>query len=286
MSLSVRERVPWWAKLSAKIVLARLPFSYRRWRSVGLFRHGRMLDPTYAHEVFARHFQHVRGRVRPGFVVLELGPGDSLATAFIAAAEGAGATWLVDAGEFADMTRDAYRPLLDGLDDRPPKAAGESLPELLKTVHAQYLTTGLDALRSLPANRADLVFSQAVLEHVPRAEFAATIRELFRIQAPGGVSSHRIDLRDHLQDSLHSLRFSRARWESALFTRSGFYTNRLRASEIVQVFADAGFTMRGVTLDRWPKPPLPRTRLDPEFARFDDDELRVHGVDLVAEKPA
>jgi hypothetical protein len=149
VSRSFRERVPWWAKLGAKVVLSRLPFSYRRWRSVGNFRHGRMLDPAYAREVFERHFRHVRGSVRPGFALLELGPG-----------------------------------------------------------------------------------------------------------------------------------------EASLFARSGFYTNRLRASEIAEIFSAAGFRIRNVLADRWPPPPLPRARLHPEFARFDDDELRVHGIDLVAEKPA
>ncbi|MGH7628495.1 MAG: hypothetical protein ACREOF_03750 [Gemmatimonadales bacterium] len=286
MSRSFRERVPWWAKLGAKVVLSRLPFSYRRWRSIGIFRHGRMLDPTYAHAVFERHFRHVRGSVRPGFATLELGPGDSLATAFLAAAEGAGTVWLVDTGPFAEMALDPYRPLLASLGSPAPANGVGSLGSLLAAANARYLTTGLAALRALPSDAAELIFSQAVLEHVSRDEFEPTIRELFRIQAPGGVSSHRIDLRDHLQDGLNSLRFSRERWESRLFARSGFYTNRLRASEVAEIFSCAGFRIRELVADRWPAPPLPRARLHPEFARFDDEELRVHGIDLVAEKPA
>ena len=67
------------------------------------------------------------------------------------------------------------------------------------------------------------------------------VDELFRILKPNGVCSHRVDLRDCLDGGLNNLRFSEARWEDALFRKSGFYTNRIRFREMVEIFEQAGF---------------------------------------------
>ena len=118
----------------------------------------------------------------------------------------------------------------------------------------------------------DFVFSQAVLEHVALGEFDATIRALHRVQTPGSISSHRVDLQDHLAHSLHSLRFSRRTWESSLFSGSGFYTNRLRASQVVAAFTSAGYQVLAQEADRWPSLPLSADKLHRDFTTFSDAE--------------
>ena len=35
--MNFRERIPWWAKLGAKIVLSRLPLDYCSWSRIGIF---------------------------------------------------------------------------------------------------------------------------------------------------------------------------------------------------------------------------------------------------------
>jgi hypothetical protein len=92
--------LPWWAKIAAKLILARLPLGGRTWQSLGLFSPGEMDDPDYALAVFEAHYQAM-GYPAPGFRYVELGPGDSLASAVIAKAHGAVGGWLIDSGAYA-----------------------------------------------------------------------------------------------------------------------------------------------------------------------------------------
>ena len=296
---AVSRYVPWWMKLGSKLVLARLPLSYAAWRNLGIFKHGAMLDTGYALHVFEYHFRHVRaewtGAADRERTMLELGPGDSLATAMLARIHGASRTWLVDRGAYASPRIDSYQALADRLNteglnaDREhpstPVPAFASLDAMLEWSGARYLVDGLRGLSAIPDASVDFSFSHAVLEHVRRDEFDATLRELFRVAAPGALTSHRIDLRDHLGGSLHNLRFSRGWWESPFAASSGFYTNRLRMTEIVERFRAAGFEILSTRETRWPALPLSRRKLDPEFAAMTDEELTVQGLDLLARKP-
>lgn len=283
LGTQLTERIPWWGKVVAKLVLARLPVPYERWRRLRLFQHGFMLDAGYAERVFDGHFRPVASEVPAGFTVAELGPGDSLATALLAWRAGASRVWLVDAGRFAGLEVAQYRPLLERC--APELCDVSSVDELLARCHATYLTAGLASLREMPSASVDLWFSQAVLEHVVLDEFEETARQMFRTQVPGGRASHRIDLQDHLQHSLHSLRFSPRLWESRAFRTSGFYTNRLRPTQILTAFERAGYRVVECRTDRWPEVPVPRTAMHERFARLPDEELLVKGLDLELARP-
>ena len=126
-----------------------------------------------------------------------------------------------------------------------------------------------------------MIFSQAVLEHVRADDFDETMRECRRILKPGGTFSNQVDLRDHLGGALNNLRFRRARWESNLFVRSGFYTNRIRYSDMLTRFRAAGFHVERVQTVRWEKLPTPRKVLAPEFQGLTDEELRVSSFFVV-----
>lgn len=284
--MSLGRRVPWWAKIALKMAWSRLPVPHGLWRRLGVFRHGAMRRPDYAWSVFTAHLARA-GLAPPltGLSLLEFGPGDSLFSAVIAKAMGAGRSWLVDAGRFAADDPLAYRALsaflaTQGL--RPPSLDGAvTLGEVLDGCAATYLTEGLASLRHVPDASVDFAWSQAVLEHVRLAEFAATLREMRRVLKPGGVASHRVDLRDHLADALNSLRFSEARWESPLFAQSGFYTNRLRFTAMTDAFRDAGFAVEVVGMDRWERPPTPRRALAAPFRDLPEDELLIKGFDVL-----
>jgi hypothetical protein len=292
MKRILHARIPWWAKIAAKMALARLPVPPRAWHRLGLFVPGFMRDPGYAIGVFEAHWRRA-GSPAPGFTYLELGPGESLATAIVAWAFGASGGALVDAGDFAVRDVAAYRPLLDKLAEHPrvrdvqSLRSYASLDALLSAVNARVRSDGLQGLKSLPSDSVDLVFSQAVLEHVPLAEFAATARELHRIQRAGGFGSHRVDFKDHLQGSLNSLRFSQALWEQPWFAkRSGFYTNRLRFSAVTAALANAGFSVTVAEQNRWTSPPLKHGVLAPEFRALSEDDLCTSGAVLTLTKPA
>ncbi len=235
----------------------------------------------YALGVFAAHERYARVYLPSDFTVLEFGPGDSVATAVLAKVAGASRSWLVDQGAFASRDLAGYQALAQRVSSDPQF---ESLEELLERCAATYLTAGVSSLAAVPSGSVDWVFSQAALEHVPLDEFDSLLHEIARVQRPGGVSTHRIDLRDHLGDGLHSLRFPTRVWESKLFRTSGFYTNRLRASEINRRFTACGFSIETCELDRWPAPKLGRARIAHDLRGILDEDLLIRGIWLVVRR--
>lgn len=277
-------RLPWWFKISAKLALARLPLPASFWRQVKLFRHGAMDDPAYALRIFRHHYARA-GQLPPGWTCLELGPGDSLLTALIAKAHGAACIWLVDAGNFASTEMDGFYRLAallkaEGL-EIPAITPYMTVPDVLDLCGARYFTNGLESLKRLPDAGADFIFSNAVLEHVRAGEFAETMQQLRRIMKPGGVQSHAVDLKDHLEASLNNLRFSPRLWESSLFARSGFYTNRLRHSEMLAALGRCGYSVDEVSRKSWPALPLPREKMHESFRAFSDDDHRVSDFEVI-----
>jgi predicted SAM-dependent methyltransferase len=277
--------IPWWAKIGGKLVLSRLPLGYRFWQDLGLFRHGRMDSWRYAATVLEQHAARagLQGRLK-GARIVEIGPGDSVATALVAFSEGASAI-LVDAGRFASEQVAVYRRMCEQLSEAgrtaPDLGGANDLDEVINRSNAAYLTQGLQSLRRIETGSVDFIFSQAVLEHVRNDEFLETAKECRRILKPDGVCSHRIDLKDHLGGKLNNLRFSRRLWESDFFAKSGFYTNRIQYSEMLRMFAAAGFRVEVGAVNRWDVLPIDRARLAGEFRGIPDEELRVSGFDVL-----
>ena len=291
-----RKRVPWWVRIGAKIVLARLPVPYRIWKQLRVFEHGDMNQPGRALDTFLEHARtagvldtesHVpRIKVKgDNFNVLELGPGDSLFTAVIARSLGASRTWLVDAAPFATTDMPGYVELLELLRQRGLALRLErdpqTLPDLLQQCNGEYLTQGVRSLAHLPPNSVDFCFSNAVLEHVPKRDLALVAAELFRVLNRNGICVHRVDLKDHLGGGLNNLRFSDATWEGKLFRSSGFYTNRIRFGEMLALFERAGFECHLPRVIRWEKLPTPRAKLNASFRHLPEEDLLVSGFDVV-----
>jgi SAM-dependent methyltransferase len=282
----VAVRVPWWGKILAKIILARLPINNYLWKRLSLFQLGHMEKPGYAFRVFKRHFDSARfTRQEAGFVGLELGPGDSLFSAMIARAYGASAYYLVDAGAFANADVKQYRAMADFLvaEGLPvPNAEDMTSPErVLAACHATYGTSGLASLHAIPDGSVDFAWSHTVLQHVRRAEFPETIRELRRTLRAGGISSHWVDLQDCLGGGLNNLRFRDSVWESPFMADSGFYTNRIRYSEMLALFKEAGFDTDVINVKRWDRLPTPRSKLWGPFRDLTDEELCVQGFHVI-----
>jgi len=276
--------IPWWVKLCAKLILSRLPLRYAVWQRLGLFRHGCMDASGYAIQVFHSHVEKAGFKDKlPGKTVMEFGPGDSIASAIIAAAHGARAI-LVDAGCFVETDVVSYFELERVLSENGLNinlSGCRNVDEILEHCNASYMTQGLESLRKIEDSSVDLVFSQAVLEHVRRKDFQETMRECRRILRPGGVCSHRVDLGDHLGGGLNNLRFSEMIWESGFFANSGFYTNRFRYSEMLDLFRQAGFQVRVTGVRRWEALPTQRNKLAKAFSALPDDELCISGFDVL-----
>ncbi|HWU95357.1 MAG TPA: class I SAM-dependent methyltransferase, partial [Sphingomonas sp.] len=252
--------IPWWAKLYGKMVLARIPASYQAWTKLPIFRHGAMKNVDYAARVFERHLANAPKPISGN--CLEVGPGDSLFTAINAAAAGFDGAYMVDAGAFASRDLDAFKQVAAARGLDAARIAGwASLDAALSDLGGIYLTDGLASLRTMPDQSVSFIFSQAVLEHVRKHEYEDFIAETFRVLKPGGVASHRIDLKDHLQAGLNNLRFTERAWESPFFVRSGFYTNRLTLDDHVAAFDKAGFVLDTVKPDHFAKMPIARSSL-------------------------
>ncbi|MDO8723776.1 MAG: class I SAM-dependent methyltransferase [Syntrophales bacterium] len=239
----------------------------------------------YAIRVFNGHAEKIGLTNRLcGKTMLELGPGDSIATAIIAASHGARAI-LVDAGAFVSADIAPYHELVQVLIKQGlptfDLSVCRTIDEILAHCGARYMTEGLTSLAQIESESVDLIFSQAVLEHLSKREFGQTMQECRRILRPNGICSHQVDLRDHLGDALNNLRFSERVWESEFFAKSGFYTNRIRYNQMLQLFSDAGFAVEVTDVQHWSVLPTTRCKLALEFKDLSDVELCVAGFDVL-----
>lgn len=307
---AIRAETVWRTKVLTKLVISRFPVSHATWRKVGIFRLGYMDAPEYAMAVFdrntSRYMHHpsdpgddalgvfdldpAYGHARPdltGLRLLELGPGERLFPVVMAHAADAASIVVVDASDFASRVLDGYQDLARLIAERWGEdvtfvhGASASREDLLMRCHASYCTRGLASLRSLDSESIDIAWSHAMLEHVRESELLPLLRELRRVISPRGVASHQVDLRDHLDNALNNLRFSRRIWESRLFARSGFYTNRIGFRRMLELFETAGFDVELERVERWDRLPTARKHLAPEFRSVPEEDLLVNGFDAI-----
>ena len=268
MKKHISNAIPWYIKILIKIVLSRIPAKYQLWARLNLFKHGDMLNIEYAFNVFNKHIEKAKLKNLNNKIICELGPGDSLATALIAHSYGARSI-LIDAGNFAASDLSFYKKLNDFL-----KAQGlkyienfdsiSDIDELLDICNSKYLTNGLNSLKSLKNKSLNLIFSQAVLEHVPKYEVGEMMIEFSRTLKENGVGTHQVDLKDHLGGGLNNLRLPSSIWESRLFSTSGFYTNRLCLNEYIKFFKIANLNY-SISKNVWKKSPIKIKHVSKEF---------------------
>jgi SAM-dependent methyltransferase len=201
--------------------------------------------------------------------------------------------------------------LLDSLEKHVPKIAdlageisaivharllelrrSENLGELLTKSRIEYFAPADGRTTGLEPNSVDLVYSNSVLEHVPRDVIRDLMKESFRVLKPGGLVMHNIACNDHYAffdksiSFVNFLQYEEREWR--LWNNPIQYQNRLRAPEFVDLGIAAGFEViskkthvRPGTLEA-----LANMRVAPQFDRFSRDELAATTVDLIGRKPA
>ncbi|MGD1934168.1 MAG: methyltransferase domain-containing protein [Candidatus Phaeomarinobacter sp.] len=284
-------RIPWWSKIAAKLILSRLPVSYGIWAQLGLFRHG-LTDHDVSNAVDFQRGVFDEARATLGYLprrVVELGPGDLLTAILALTTFGVPYVVVIDTGEYATTDSEpyvqAYRLAGEQGAAVPADSDGPAFfVEMMARTGSRYLTNGLESYADVETGSVDVVYSNAVLEHVRCHEFAQTLAQMHRVLAPGGVCIHQVDLKDHLSGGLNNLRFPSSVWEHALFANSGFYTNRIGYTEMVTAFADAGFDVAIKEVQMWQECPLPAQSLAGEFRDRDEDDLKVAGFRIVARR--
>ena len=276
----------WWIKILAKLLLSRLPFNYKFWSKIGLFRHGSMDDNSYVWNVLSTHVEFIKET--NGWMGLELGPGDGILSALLAPAKGSSGLVLVDAGNFAHMDVKKYhKQIISFINDNKDKILPDylkttSINEMLNMAGAAYHSEGLISLRRLKSESFDLIYSQAVLEHIRLSEFKETMLECRRLLKPNGIMSHVVDYKDHLGGGLNNLRFPSSLWEKNWFAyKSGFYTNRLRMSEMISICEDIGLKVAKFYVRNWESLPINQNNLTKEFKTIPKKDLIISGAHLL-----
>ncbi len=270
----LKEKVPWWIKMVLKITTGKLGLTSFFLR-IKIFDYGK---DGYGREfqVFNKHFSAVKKYLPENdFVVLELGPGYSISSAVFTNCFGGKFTYLVDQGDFVGKKHKDKKvaSLLKFLENKGIKCN--------RDINYKYLTNGLKSLKEIPSSSVNFVFSNAVLEHIKKDEFIPTIKEIKRVLQDGGVCSHEVDLRDHLGRSLSHLRFSEEFWERDTIYNSGFYTNRLRFSEMIKIFKDIGFKYEIIDLQKFRKFPISKSKINSKFKDFSEDDLLVSSFQIL-----
>ena len=268
----------WFLKIIFKILISRLPIPYAFWKEIGFFKHGKMDSCEYAIKIFDLHFYRAFPKKVPqNLQILELGPGDSIASAIIGFSYGASCTFLVDVDYYVTKNLNFYRKLISKLKSKgfrtPDISEAKSVEDLLKSCNGIYLTKGLSSLKSIESNSINFVWSHSVLEHIRKYQFFEIQRELKRLLKPSGQASHSIDFQDHLDHGLNNLRFSERIWESKFFANSGFYTNRIPALKMHEIFEEIGFKIKRKSFGKWKKLPIKRSNINKEFDIYTDKVL-------------
>ncbi len=282
-------RLPWWFKMGCRLVL---PDFGVLGRFAHLFASGAHDDTDIDRliDLFDTKFNQYSGtrNRRPGSY-LELGPGDTIARALVAAANGVDRIWLVDAGNYARRDMRHYHAVAADLTARgfsvPDLSNCHRLDDILRACRATYLTGGLASLRQLADQSVDMIVSEAVLEHLPRGELGSFLNEFRRLLTPDGLALHGIDLDDHLDGGLNHLKFSAETWERSRIRKSGFYTNRLSHSQLCAMAGATGLEVSEFYRLCWPGPRLPRGDLHSSLAGWTDQDLEICSFGLVLSPP-
>jgi hypothetical protein len=226
--------------------------------------------------------------------ILEIGPGASLGSAVLLAC--AGATVSI-ADRFVpewdpDFHGPFYAELLRKVDGR-----GEAFASpIRRLIEARGFTPDVVTCHAIAAEqlwrigeRFDVVFSNAVLEHVENLE--ATTRNLAAVTELGGYGFHQIDLRDHRDFdrpleflTLSARAFERLRSES--FCECGC---PWRMPDFKAAFEIAGFQITHASSNLSATPEYladVRPRLRPEYRQFSEADLAAISAFFVVSRPA
>ena len=253
--------------------------------------------------------------------VAEIGPGDSLGIGLASLYCGADEYYAFDVIEHANLSKnlqvsDELHKLFSSNADIPntgnqintyPKLKDYEFPEYLSSFEAEYFENRRGEIAKALEKRGntevvidyvvpwyeagkksisevDLIFSQAVMEHVEDIEFA--YKEMFRWLRVGGVISHQIDFKTHEMTKEWNGHWyiGNPVWRFLAHGRK-YPMNRLPLSSHVKKIQEAGFVIKFV---------LPVTRPSVFLSRepsvknvsFTADDMVTSGALIQAVKPS
>jgi SAM-dependent methyltransferase len=166
------------------------------------------------------------------------------------------------------------------------RSAFSSWEELERYWSIDYRAPTDARVTGMESNTIDCAVSVETLEHIPRDDILKILNELRRILRPDGIALMQIDYGDHFKgfdpsiSSFNFLTYSEEYWRP--FQSRFQYVNRLRHSEYLALFENAGFEVIVAYPDRRPVEPAILERLAPPFQGFSEEDLFTLGALIVA----
>jgi hypothetical protein len=154
-----------------------------------------------------------------------------------------------------------------------------NVPGAMIAYRTRYFDEG-----AIERDSIDLLFSQAVLEHVD--DLTSAYRAMRLWLRPGGVISHEIDFRCHktARDWNGHWKYSDRIWRLIRGKRS-YLLNREPCSRHLQLMADNGFDLAGAHREKLASR-LAKDDLAPRFRQISDDDLTTCTAHLLGVKRA
>lgn len=229
-----------------------------------------------ARKVLLLYLEHTHGAIAARANFVEIGAGRDLAVALALRMLGVPRIVCVD------VTRLARVELVQHAANHLAGALGQPRPMLrswsdIEAFGIEYRAPGRLEDLTVAGLRFACFYSTDVLEHIPPTGLASALKTSLALLAPQGVAIHAIDYSDHYARShpglsrFNFLTFSADAWHK--YNPSLHYVNRLRHSEFVRIFRDAGYA---ITLDEptaGAREPEILERLSSEFESFSHDDL-------------
>lgn len=153
--------------------------------------------------------------------------------------------------------------------------------ELLKRFQMEYNAPSDLIASPLPDGGFDVVYSRAVLEHVPPGILRPLLGRSFRLLRPGGWTCHAVDNSDHWSHTdarlsrVNFLRYSNRFFDFLNWFNPLDYQNRLRHPEYVDSLHEAGFEvlLARSDPDRKALEDLSTIPVDARFGEFSSEDL-------------
>lgn len=135
----------------------------------------------------------------------------------------------------------------------------------------------------------DCVLSSEVMEHIPAADLRKILQEIFRILRDGGLAAMKIDYSDHYaRDDSGISRFNFLKYPDEIWDRynSDFqFVNRLRHSDYMNMFKDAGFEVLLEEVNRASPIAEMVSQLADRFRKYPLDDIFAQSALIVARRP-
>lgn len=214
-----------------------------------------------ARRVLADYTRHIGGAPAS---VLEVGAGRDLAVPLALRRLGIGKVIASDVARLAKLDliqHAAYRLLSEAVEFRD----WDDLERFGISYRAPHYITAVD-------EKVDCSCSNEVLEHVPPDQLVKLLSGLRAVTT--GITTHSIDYTDHYARSdsgisrLNFLKYSDQEWKP--FNSGMHYVNRLRHSDYLRLFREAGFN---IVEESTVNGEAPDFSVAPQFRRYTPDDL-------------